>query len=330
MEATSNHFEAIGGRTMCTGIRFVDNEGKMYFGRNLDWSCSYGERVVITPANYEPISPFNAITQIKHPIIGMGIVQQNVPLYFDCANDAGLAIAGLNFPGYAQYAPDAVEGKTNVAAYEFPLWVAANFQTVDEVEAALAHVAIVDKPINEKYPSSLLHWIIGDADRSIVVEYTADGMQVFHDEFDVLTNQPGFAWHSENLRNYLNVTPEVPAPLSWGAGELTAYGSGGGMRGLPGDYYSTSRFVRVAYLNAHYPQKATEDENVSRLFHTLGGVSMIDGAARMTNGDFELTIYTGGISCRTNTYYYSTYDNPAIRSVSLADYDPQGSDLVVV
>jgi len=25
---------------MCTGIRFVDNEGNMYFGRNLDWSCS--------------------------------------------------------------------------------------------------------------------------------------------------------------------------------------------------------------------------------------------------------------------------------------------------
>ena len=315
---------------MCTGIRFVDNEGNMYFGRNLDWSCSYGEKVVITPTNYTPISPFNAITEVKHAVIGMGIVQEGVPLYFDCANDAGLAIAGLNFPGYAQYAPDAIDGKTNIAAYEFPLWVTANFQTVDEVEVALAQAVIVDKPINEKYPSSLLHWIIGDAKRSIVVEHTADGMQVFQNEFDVLTNQPGFAWHTENLRNYINVTPDVPGPLSWGTGELTAYGSGGGMRGLPGDYYSPSRFVRAAYLNAHYPQKSTEEENESRLFHTLGGVSMIDGAARMINGEFELTIYTGGVSCRTNTYYYSTYDNPAIRSVSLGDYDAQGCELVVV
>jgi len=40
---------------MCTGIRFVDNEGNMYFGRNLDWSCSYGEKVVITPTGYTPI-----------------------------------------------------------------------------------------------------------------------------------------------------------------------------------------------------------------------------------------------------------------------------------
>ena len=65
-------------------------------------------------------------------------------------------------------------------------------------------------------------------------------------------------------------------------------------------------------------------------FHTLMGVAMVDGAARMTNGAFELTVYTGGVSCRTNTYYYSTYDDPAIRSFALADYDAAGAELVVV
>ena len=129
---------------MCTGIRFVDDNGNMYFGRNLDWSCSYGEKVVITPTGYAPKSPFGAVSQIKHAIIGMGIVQEDVPLYFDCANDAGLAVAGLNFPGYAQYETAPVEGKTNVAAYEFPLWVVANFETVDQVEEALANTANID------------------------------------------------------------------------------------------------------------------------------------------------------------------------------------------
>lgn len=87
--------------------------------------------------------------------------------------------------------------------------------------------------------------------------------------------------------------------------------------------------MRAAYLNAHYPQKDTEAENVSRLFHTLAGVAMLDGAARMTDGDFELTIFTGDVSCRTNTYYYSTYEDPAIRSVALGDYDTAGPELVV-
>lgn len=315
---------------MCTGIRFVDDSGNMYFGRNLDWCCSYGERVVVTPTGYEPKSPFGAVRAIEHAVIGMGIVEDGAPLYFDCANTAGLAVAGLNFPGYARYEPAPVPGKTSIAAYEFPLWVVAGHRTVDEVESALADAAIVDKPINDRYPSSLLHWIIGDATRSIVVEHTDAGMQVFHDGFDVLTNQPGFAWHAENMRNYLNVTSEVPAPATWRDVKLEAYGSGGGMRGLPGDYYSPSRFVRVAYLNANHPQKGTEEENVSRLFHTLGGVAMVDGAARMTNGEFERTVYTGGVSCRTNTYYYSTYDDPAIRSVSLGDFDLTGTELVVV
>ena len=269
---------------MCTGIRFTDGQGNMYFGRNLDWSCGYGEHVVITPTGWSPNSPFGAIDAISRPVYGMGIVAENTPLYFDCANDAGLAVAGLNFPGYAQYESAPVQGKTNVCAWEFPLWVVANFHTVDEVKAALAETVIVDRPINDRYPSSLLHWIIGDADRSIVVEYTAQGMQVFDNGLDVLANQPGFAYHAENVRSYIGCSPEVEGPVFWRAAELSAYGTGSGMRGIPGDCYSPSRFVRAAYHNAFYPQKETEAENVSRLFHTLGSVAMIDGASKMLDG----------------------------------------------
>ena len=32
------------------------------------------------------------------------------------------------------------------------------------------------------------------------------------------------------------------------------------------------------------------------------------------------TIYTGGFSSRTNTYYYNTYEDFSIRSVCLNDY----------
>ncbi len=315
---------------MCTGIRFTDSKGNMFFGRNLDWSCGYGQRVVITPTGWVPNSPFDAIAKIQRPIYGMGIVAENTPLYFDCANDAGLAVAGLNFPGYAQYEENPKEGKTNVCAWEFPLWVVANFTTVDEVEEALQNTAIVNKPINEQYPCSLLHWIIGDAKRSIVVEYMADGMHVYHDGFDVLTNQPTFAYHAENVRSYISCNPEVVSPVEWGSAELSAYGSGSGMRGIPGDCYSPSRFVRVAYHNAFYPVKDTEEQNVLRLFHTLGAVAMVDGAAKMGDGAFEITVYTGGVSTQTNTYYYNTYDDPAIQSVALSDYDTAGSELVEV
>lgn len=313
---------------MCTGIRFNDANGNMFFGRNLDWSTGYGQRIVVTPKGYKYHSAFLGELTPKFALIGMGIVEENTPLYFDCGNEAGLAIAGLNFPGYAQYEKDALEGKTNISAYEFPLWIAMNFSTVDEVETALANVAIVSKPINEKYPVSLLHWIIGDKTRSIVVEYTSAGMQIFHNDVDVLTNQPGYAWHKENLRNYMNLSSPQPEKVTWGKAEMTAFGSGSLMRGLPGDYYSPSRFVRVAYLNTHYPAKTSEEENISRLFHTLAGVAMIDGAAAMASGDFEKTVYTGGFSAATKTYYWNTYEDPSIKKSTLSDYDINSNELI--
>ena len=314
---------------MCTGVRFSDNKGNMYFGRNLDWSEGYGQKVVATPRKYHYTAAFLGEMPVKYALIGMAIVIDNVPLYFDCGNEAGLAIAGLNFPGYAQYEKAPVDGKTNVAAYEFPFWVVMNFSSVDEAEKALKDVAIVDKPFNENTPSSMLHWIIGDGKKSIVVEYTPNGMEIFQNNVDVLTNQPGYAWHQENLRNYMNLNSLMPTSVKWDKAELKAFGSGSFMRGLPGDYYSPSRFVRVSYLNANYPTQDNEDDNVSRLFHTLTGVAMIDGAAAMADGKFEKTVYTSCYSAATKTYYYNTYEDPGIQKVALDDCKPDGSELVV-
>ena len=315
---------------MCTGVRFSDANGNMYFGRNLDWSVGYGQRVVVTPRGYKYKSAFLGEMANSPAVIGMGIVAENTPLYFDCANEHGLAVAGLNFPGYASYAASAVDGKTNVAAYEFPLWVALNFKTVDEAEKALKDVVIVAKPISEQYPVSELHWLVGDSKRSIVVEYTVNGMEIFENDVDILTNQPGYGWHKENLRNYMNLFPVMPKEIKWAKATMKAFGSGSLMRGLPGGFYSTDRFIRVAYLNTHYPVQSDETSNVSRLFHTLAGVAMIDGGAAMADGKFEKTVYTGGYSTATQTYYYNTYEDPAIQSVALKDQKLDSTEIIVV
>lgn len=313
---------------MCTSIRFTDTNGFLYCGRNLDWSSSYGEHVIITPRNFQRPWAFAQAESSPYAVIGMGIAEEGVPLYFDCANETGLVIAGLNFPGFAQYEGEAVEGRTNVAAYELPLWLASSFASVEDAADALKDVALVAKPVSNRYPVSFLHWMISDAQQSIVVEYTASGMRIHRNDVDVLANQPHFEWQLENLRNYLSLTPEFPQDVQWRGAQLAAYGSGSGMRGIPGDYYSPSRFVRAAYLNSHYPVQETEAANVSRLFHTLAGVSMIDGAARMQNGEFEKTIYTSGYSARTKTYYWSTYEEPAISSLCMSIFNLDSDRLI--
>ncbi len=314
---------------MCTAVRFSSEEGSAYLGRNLDWSCGYGEAVRITPKGFEIPWAFANAAPAEHAAIGMCVDFQGYPLFFDCGNDAGLAVAGLNHPGCAEYAPQAVEGKTNVAAYEFPLWVAANFSTVAEVKAALEDAIVVNKAIDEAFPVSYLHWIIGDATRSIVVESRADGLHVFDNPVDVLANHPNFEWHLTNLRTYITATPDMPAPAKWGRAKLAPFGAGAGMRGIPGDVYSPSRFVKAAYLNANYPEQSGERANVMRMFHTLGNVSMVEGASAMANGEFEKTVYTSCFSGETGRYYFSTYDDFAVRYASLADAEGAAPDKLV-
>ena len=82
----------------------------------------------------------------------MAIASEGFPLYFDCANENGLAVAGLNFPGYAYFPDDARPGTAAVAPYEFPLWVTSNFDNVDDVEAALANITLVNKGFGD-FPS---------------------------------------------------------------------------------------------------------------------------------------------------------------------------------
>lgn len=306
---------------MCTGVRFTSSQGEMYWGRNLDWNESYGQVPMVMPKGFMLPRAFGKAEPAAHAALGMSVEYDGYPLFFNCGNDAGLAVGGLNFPGYAQYEDGPIDGKTNIAAYEFPAWVAATFGSVDEVRRALPNVAIINHAITPKLGVAMLHWMISDAKSSIVVEYKADGMHVYEDEVDVLTNQPPFDWHMENLRNYMCCNGSWPGEITWRNYKMQPFGTGATMRGIPGDTYSTSRFVKAAFINSFHPEKSDEAENVMRMFHTLGNVSFVEGCAAMADGSFEKTLFSDCFSAKTGNYYFNTYENPAIRYASLHDYD---------
>ncbi len=305
---------------MCTAMRFNDDKGNVFFGRNYDWTFSYGEKPILTPLKYNVQSPYGAIEEIKYAVLGMGIVHDEVPLYFDASNTEGLSVAGLNFAQYCIYEEQPQADKTNVCVFEFPLWVTSQFKDVDEVEKALQNAVIVNRAASDSLPTSPLHWMIADAKRAIVVECTKHGLEIFHNDVDVLTNQPGYEWHRDNLRNYMRLTPEYPHASAWAKADMVPFGTGAGNDGLPGGCGAAARFVRAAYFNACYPTCDTETKNVARMLHSLAGVMMIDGATTIADGTFEKTLYSSCFSSATGTYYYHTYDDINIRSTSFADY----------
>ena len=217
-----------------------------------------------------------------------------------------------------------------MAAYEFPFWIARTFSSLDEVRAALASVTVVAKPVSEHLPVANLHWLIGDATGSIVVECMEEGMRVWENDADVLTNEPDFGWQRTNLRNYLTLTDEDPGAAAWGAMKLVPFGSGLGMQGIPGDYSGPSRFVKAAFVNSHYPAQTGEAANVTRLFRTLGSVAVPEGAAKMADGSHEKTLYTSCFSASSLTYYHAAYDDLAIRAYPLSSCDLTGTRPVFV
>ena len=177
---------------MCTAATLKTND--FYFGRTLDNEFSYLEEVTITPRNFPFFFRNTAVLNEHYAIIGMATIIDNHPMFADGMNEKGLACAGLNFPGYAHYEENPVEGKNNLPPHDIILWTLGNFETVKEVKKAFENVEIVGKTINEQTALATLHWMVTDKNgESIVIEKTKEKLSVYDNNLSVLTNSPTFA-----------------------------------------------------------------------------------------------------------------------------------------
>lgn len=302
---------------MCTAITFRTKDH--YFGRNLDFEHGFGETVVITPRNF----PFNfrkapAINS-HFAIIGMAVVDNGYPLYFDGTNEKGLSMAGLYFPGNAVYLPEQ-QVMDNISPYEFIPWILGSCDSIEQVRDRLKNLNLVDIPYSDKYPLSPLHWFIADRDKSIVVEPMADGIRVFENPVGVLTNNPPFDFHMHNLTLHMNLTRDEPISRFAPNYALKAFSRGMGAMGLPGDLSSPSRFVRAAFVKLNSVCEDTENASISQFFHVLGSVSQQEGCARVGNA-FEKTIYSSCCNTDKGIYYYTTYENSQITAIAMHNTD---------
>ncbi|MGL4655885.1 MAG: choloylglycine hydrolase [Sarcina sp.] len=316
---------------MCTGLMLETKNGEHLFGRNMDIEFTFGQNVGVIPRNFEyknVATKKNETT--KYGIIAMMTVMDGQPMLADGMNEKGLAIAGLNFPGYSYYPKDLQDGKDNVPVHNFMLWVLSNFTTIEEVRKAVENVNIVDVPFNEKTPNPTLHWILTDkTGKSIVIETTKrDGLRVFDNNVGVLTNSPTFDWHLTNLKQYINMTANDIAPTKWSTEELVKLGVGIGSVGLPGDFTPPSRFVKVAFLR-HATLLNDDNIGVSQFFHVLNGVAMVRGAVQTAQKLNDITVYTSCMNLEQQLYYYNTYDNNNISVVDMKKVDLDGEKLVL-
>lgn len=312
----------------CTGIVIKTKNGTTIPARTMEFGFDIRSKLLVIPkgTNLAFLSSVEDKVgykmKTKYGFAGMNAVGREIVI--DGVNEAGLYLGCFYFSGFASYDTLTVENQSKaVSSEEMGNFILGSFKTVDEVIAGLKTITLVGSFIEDIQGEAPFHYAVTDATgRSVVIEYTKKGLQVFENTVNVICNNPTYDWHLTNLRNYVNLTPNNSEGFSLNNNEYTALGEGTGMLGLPGDYTSPSRFVRAtAFVNTALPCK-DEEEGIFRAFHTLNAFDIPKGVVRQETKDkvfTDYTIWTSAVDTKNKKYYYKTYENQDIKELDLTE-----------
>ncbi len=310
---------------MCTAVAYRANT--LYFGRTLDNDISYGEKITVTPRNFPLSFKYKGRIDTHYAFIGMAHISNGYPLYYDAMNENGLCMAGLNFVGNAVY-NDSIHGKNNVTHYELIPWILGQCKTTEEAAKLLINTNITPDTFGNNLPAAELHWIISDKTDTITAEPLSDGLHIYENPVNVLTNNPTFEKQLFALNNYMHLSPREPQNHFSDKLNLERYSRGMGAIGMPGDLSSQSRFIRASFVNHNSAKFGTEEENVNQFFHIMNSVEQAKGCCILDNGNYESTLYTSCCCADSGNYFYTTYDNRQINSVNLFKENIEGKKLI--
>ena len=315
----------IGRAYMCTAVTYKTKD--FYFGRTLDYDCSFGEEITITPRNFPLHFRKEKSMDCHYAIIGMAHVEEEYPLYYDAINEKGLAMAGLNFVGNAYYEEKSPE-KYSISPFEFIPWILGQCATVKEAKKLISDMDLVNIPFSKTLPLAELHWIIADLTEAVTVEAMKDGIHIYENAVGVLTNNPPFESQMFQLNNYMHLSAKEPENHFSDKIALKAYSRGMGAIGLPGDLSSQSRFVRASFIKINSISGDSEMESVNQFFHILESVQQQRGCCDLGNDKYEMTLYTSCCNAERGIYYYTTYENHQITAVHMYHEKLEGRQLI--
>lgn len=303
---------------MCTALHLINETA--VFGRTLDLNYHYKECFCVIPRNFDLRLPDFAKKQ--YAIMGTAFIKDSYPLLYDGVNEKGLAMAGLNFVGNAVYGTDDKK-LFNVPVFKFIPWVLSQCENVSQAVELISKTDITNERFSSDLENAQLHFMISDLNTSVTIEPTHDGIKITPNTVGVLTNNPPFDFHVNNLARYSNLSnaygAENPFEKTFG---IKPYTNGTAALGLPGDFSSPSRFVRAAFLKANTPPN--NENQINQLFHILNSVQVPLGAVKTKDNDFVTTVYTCAYGLNNLSYHYKTYKSQNIKEHKMNSVDLNG------
>lgn len=314
----------------CSGLTIHTADGRNLLARTMDFDINPGARLMMIPRGWpvQPSGAFPELIESRYAQLAMGIMAGDLPLTLDGVNEHGLCCALFYYPGFARY-EETADGRTPLDPARASQLTLATCKDLDETERLLRdEYTLIAEPSPVLGVTPPLHYMFTDVSgETMIVEPDADGLKIYRNTVGVLTNAPGYLWQETNLRNYLGVNREPLTPVDLESRELTPISPRAALWGLPGDYTSVSRFVRVACLKRFIRKPRNENEGVTAAFHVLSALDVPQVELAPGEAEATFTMYTAVLAANSKSYYFHTYDNRRVQAVSLENENPDAAEI---
>jgi choloylglycine hydrolase len=285
---------------MCSGIKIICRDGTILVARTLEFAMLL---------DYEK--------HISNSIIGI----TSDGYFLDGINKYGLSVMAFYFPNYIQYSDSPVTNNINLSSLEFSGYLLNEAKSVYDVKNICEKITVINKiykPMGIVVP---LHWFCCDKKNNCVVIECVNGKPIVYDNnLGVMTNSPTYPEHIKSLQNYPDFSPynigtsENPRKNSTGLD--VNYSQGTGFLGLPGDFSSISRFVRLNIFQKYHNQPENKKDGINTIFHILNNFDIVKGyvISPSNNKDkYEFTQYTVVYDLNNFETFYKSYNNQNIQ-----------------
>ncbi|WP_024615366.1 choloylglycine hydrolase family protein [Clostridium sp. Ade.TY] len=322
----------------CSSITWSTEDGKHLWGRNFDFNhIANGSMITYVPKGKEYYGCGNILEKnidestkliSKYAAVGTGsLLMESTPVLYEGVNEKGLMGGQLYYRNYARYEDKAKEGTIGIQAPYVVTYLLTQCANIEEViDALINKLTLVNVPMFGSIGT--IHWSFTDkTGETVIIEPDKTGITIYRNSMGVLTNSPSYSWHQLNLYNYFNIRDLDYDNLTIDGFTLEQCASGNGTLGLPGDFTSQSRFVRLAFLKKYGVKGKTEEEGVTYGIHLLNNVAMPLGIVRVSQpGDlkhasgvvpFDYTVYTSMMCAESLKFYWVTYENQRVQCIDL-------------
>lgn len=184
---------------------------------------------------------------------------------------------GLTFTANAMInnaSPQVVADPTKILSMaDLGTWALGNYKTVAQVTQALQDNAVeiwlpqIPSMGNLLAPAHLA--LFDKTGAGIVIEFIDGKTTVFDNPVGVMTNDPHFPWHLENLNNYANLSNVDKNTGKFNRLTVNSHDSGNALAGLPSTQTATGRFVKAAYYSNYARPAKSPAEAIQSLSHVM-------------------------------------------------------------